>query len=90
MFHMLTKNDRRYIDMLLDRRFERFSVEFDKKFDEKLGEFAIMIQNGFAECVSKVEFNEVKEDISDIKKDVGELKNNIAELRYEVYRKKDD
>lgn len=83
MFHMLTKSDRRYIDMLLDKK-------LNEKLDEKFGEFAIMIQNGFSECVSKTEFNEVKEDISDIKKDIGYLKNDVAEIRCEVYSKKND
>jgi hypothetical protein len=87
MFHMLTKSDRRYIDMLLDKK-------LDEKLDLKIGELAIMIQNGFAECVSKNEFNELKKEFKEFKEETKEnfteIKQGVAELRYEVYNKKND
>lgn len=66
MFGMLTKNDREYLD---------------KKMDSKVGELAIMIQNGF---------KEMHDSFSQIIHDVNQLKTEVAELRYEVYTKKNN
>ncbi len=66
MFRMLTKNDREY---------------FDKKMDSKVGELAIMIQNGF---------KETQENFSELKQEFTYLRNQVAELRYEVYTKKNN
>jgi hypothetical protein len=65
MFHMLTKQDRSYIDNLLDKRFDDFEVRFESKMDAKFESLAIMIQRGFSECVTKTEFRDFKSDMDE-------------------------
>lgn len=68
MFSMLTKQDKSYINDLLDRRFE---------------ELAMMIQKGFADCVTKTEFNSLKEEMSDME---DRLNTKIDGLDNRVYK----
>ncbi len=70
MFRMLTKQDRSYIDNLLDKRFDDFEIKMDAKFEA----LAIMIQNGFDEI------NRNKADKADVDRIEIKLGNKMDKL----------
>lgn len=67
MFSMLTKQDKTYINDLLDRRFE---------------ELAIMIQNGFAEIIGRV--NVLESGVEKLEESVYELKTQVNTIEFKL------
>lgn len=67
MFSMLTKQDKTYINDLLDRRFE---------------ELAIMIQNGFAEIIGRV--NVLEFGVEKLEESVYELKTQVNTIEFKL------
>lgn len=84
MFRMLTKQDRSYIDNLLDSRFADFEIKMDAKFEA----LAIMIQTGFSECVTKTEFNleinNLKSEMDDRFNVINERLNSVDNCLYNL------
>lgn len=74
---MLTKEDRKYIGDIFDKK-------FDEKFDKRFSEMAIMIQNGFEEVYKRLDTKVDKEDFYSLKEEVHDLKGEVFALKYDL------